>query len=52
VQVFQKQMTQDGLYKLWPMKPTSPGEYAVVEFTPDKTNMQVWDFAIKPAGKS
>jgi len=52
VQVFQKQMAQDGLYKIWPMKPTSPGEYAVVEFTPDKTNMQVWDFAIKPAGKS
>jgi len=52
VQVFTKQMTQDGLYKLWPMKPMAPGEYAVVEFTPGKTNMQVWDFAIKPAGKS
>jgi hypothetical protein len=52
VQVFRKQMTQDGLYKLWPMKPMEPGEYAVVEYTPGKTNMQVWDFAIKPAGKS
>ena len=52
VQVFRKQMTQDGLYKLWPMKPMEPGEYAVVEFTAGKTNMQVWDFAIKPAGKS
>lgn len=52
VQVFRKQMTQDGLYKLWPMKPMDPGEYAVVEYTPGKTNMQVWDFAIKPAGKS
>ena len=50
VQVFRKQMTQDGLYKLWPMKPMEPGEYAVVEYTPGKTNMQVWDFAI--AGKS
>jgi len=47
VQVFRKQMTQDGLYKLWPMKPMEPGEYAVVEYTPGKTNMQVWDFAIK-----
>ena len=47
VQVFRKQMTQDGLYKLWPMKPMSPGEYAVVQFTPGKTNMQVWDFAIQ-----
>src|ERR1019366_1341096 len=45
VQVFRKQMTQDGLYKLWPMKPMSPGEYAVVQYTPGKTNMQVWDFA-------
>ena len=52
VQVFRKQMTQDGLYKLWPMKPMSPGEYAVVQFTPGKTDMQVWDFAIAPAGKS
>ena len=52
VQVFRKQMTQDGLYKLWPMKPMDPGEYAVVQYTPGKTNMQVWDFAIKPAGKS
>ena len=51
VEVFRKQMTQDGLYKLWPMKPMQPGEYAVVQYTPGKTNMQVWDFAIQPAGK-
>ena len=47
VQVFRKQMTQDGLYKLWPMKPMPPGEYAVVEYTSGKTNMQVWDFAVQ-----
>jgi hypothetical protein len=52
VQVFRKQMTQDGLYKLWPMKPMEPGEYAVVQYTSGKANMQVWDFAIQPAGKS
>ncbi len=52
VQVFRKQMTQDGLYKLWPMKSMEPGEYAVVQYTPGKTNMQVWDFAVRPAGKS
>jgi NADH dehydrogenase/NADH:ubiquinone oxidoreductase subunit G len=52
VQVFRKQMTQDGLYKVWPMKPMEPGEYAVVEYTPGKTNMQVWDFAVKAGGKS
>ncbi len=47
VQVFRKQMTQDGLYKLWPVKPMPPGEYAVVEYTAGKTNMQVWDFAVR-----
>jgi len=52
VQTFNKQMTQDGLFKLWPMKPLDPGEYAVVEYTPGKTNMQVWDFAMHPAGRS
>lgn len=48
VQVFTKQMTQDGLYKIWPMKPMEPGEFAVVQYTPGKTDMQVWDFALKP----
>jgi hypothetical protein len=47
VQVFRKQMMQDGLYKLWPIKAMAPGEYAVVEYTAGKTNMQVWDFAIQ-----
>ncbi len=49
VQVFRKQLTQDGLYKIWSMKPLEPGEYAVVEHTPGKMNMQIWDFAIRPA---
>jgi len=52
VQVFTKQLTQDGLYKLWPMKPLDPGEYAVVEYTPGKVNMQVWDFAMETGGPS
>jgi hypothetical protein len=47
VDIFQKQMTPDGLYKIWPKQPLLPGEYAVVEFTEGKLNMQVWDFAIK-----
>jgi len=52
VQIFRKQMTQDGLYKIWPMKALSPGEYAVVQYTPGKTNMQVWDFAVAGGGGS
>jgi hypothetical protein len=47
VEIFQKQMTPDGLYKIWPKQPLAPGEYAIVEFTEGKLNMQVWDFAVK-----
>jgi hypothetical protein len=49
VEIFRKQLTPDGLYKIWPQKPLEPGEYAVIEYQPGKLNMQVWDFAYKPA---
>ena len=52
VQSFRKQITQGGLYKLWPMQPMTRGEDAVVEYTQGKANIQVWDFAIKPGGNS
>lgn len=51
VEIFRKQLTPDGLYKIWPMQPLEPGEYAVVEYTPGKLNMQVWDFAYKAEKK-
>ena len=51
VEIFRKQLTPDGLYKIWPMQPLEPGEYAVVEYTPGKMNMQIWDFAYAPAKK-
>ena len=35
------------LYKIWPKEPLEPGEYAVVEYTEGKMNIQVWDFAVK-----
>ena len=47
VEIFQKQMTPDGLYKIWPKQPLAPGEYAVVEFSEGKLNIMVWDFAVK-----
>lgn len=52
VQTFHQQVG-DGLYKIWPQKPLAPGEYAVVEYTEGKVNIQTWDFAISaaPAGK-
>ena len=39
------------LYKIWPTEPLKPGEYAVVEYTAGQRNIQVWDFAYRPAGK-
>jgi hypothetical protein len=47
VDTFRKQEA-DGLFKIWPQKPLEPGEYAVVEYTDGKVNMQVWDFFIAP----
>jgi len=47
VEIFRQQVG-DGLFKIWPQKPIDPGEYAVVEYTDGKVNMQVWDFFIAP----
>jgi hypothetical protein len=50
---FQQQLG-DGLFKIWPEKPLSPGEYALIEFSDsnengnDEVNLIVWDFACKP----
>ena len=46
VPILQRQMGED-LYKLWPREPLEPGEYAVVQYTEGKINIQVFDFAIK-----
>lgn len=48
VEIFQKQLAPGGLYKIWPKAPLPAGEYAVVEYTAGKLNIQIWDFAIKP----
>lgn len=48
VPVFRKQLSGNGLYKIWPEKPIDPGEYAVVEYTEGKLNMQIWDFTWTP----
>ena len=47
VEVFRQQVG-DELFKIWPQKPLEPGEYGVVQFTPGKTDMQVWDFFVAP----
>jgi hypothetical protein len=47
VQTFTKQLSDNGLYKIWPQDSLPQGEYAVVEYTDGKVNMQVWDFRIQ-----
>ena len=49
VDILQQQLTSGELYKIWPQEPLEPGEYAVVEYTLSKMNIQVWDFSIKAA---
>lgn len=44
--IIQQQLTPEGLYKFWPKVDLVPGEYAVIEYTPNKRNAQIWDFAI------
>lgn len=50
VDTFQQELDANGygLYKIWPKDKLPPGEYAIVEYTPGKLQMQIWDFAIKP----
>lgn len=45
VDVFRQQL-QGNLYKLWPSKPLSPGEYAVVQYVEGEGEIQVWDFRV------
>jgi hypothetical protein len=45
VPTFKKQIG-DLLFKIWPEKPLEPGEYALVQYTEGKVNMQVWDFSV------
>ena len=47
VPTFRKQLTQSGLYKIWPEKPLPEGEYALIEYTPGKVEPRIWDFQFK-----
>lgn len=48
VEVFRQQLAPS-VYKIWPVEPLQPGEYAVVQFTQDQdqVNLRVWDFAYR-----
>ena len=45
VPTFKKQ-EGDLLFKIWPEGDLAPGEYALIQYTDGKMNMQVWDFSI------
>jgi hypothetical protein len=44
-----KRQVGDLLFKIWPEKELDPGEYAVIEHTEGKINLQVWDFGVGSA---
>jgi hypothetical protein len=48
VEIFRQEL-HPGLFKIWPQKPMSPGEYAVIDFNEGEGNTQVWDFRLERA---
>lgn len=46
IELFQQQLGPN-LFRLWPVQPVEPGEYAVILYTPGEPNTQVWDFRVK-----
>jgi hypothetical protein len=48
IDTFKKQ-EGDMLFKIWPEMPLKPGEYALIEYTEGKMNLQVWDFSLGAA---
>jgi hypothetical protein len=47
VPTFTKQLTESGLYKIWPQEDLAKGEYAVVEYNEGKVDARIWDFRIQ-----
>lgn len=42
-----RQQVGEGLYKIWPTAELAAGEYALIEYTEGKVNLQVWDFSLR-----
>jgi hypothetical protein len=47
VEIFRKELDVGSLYRIWPKEKLAMGEYAVVQYTAGKLNIQIWDFAIR-----
>jgi len=48
IELFRQQYAY-GVYRIWPVQPLDPGEYALIDFTPGEDDLRVWDFAVAPA---
>jgi hypothetical protein len=46
LEIFRQQL-EEGLYKVWPQKDLTAGEYAWLEFTDGEVNLMIWDFRIE-----
>jgi hypothetical protein len=47
VEIFTKQLTDSGLYKIWPQSDLPKGEYAVIDYTEGKIDARIFDFRIE-----
>lgn len=48
METFDQQLAEN-LYKVWPEKTLTPGEYALVEYSEGDIDMIIWDFAYQEA---
>ena len=46
IEVFRQELGP-GVYKVWPVDPISPGNYALIEYVPGKNELRVWDFTTR-----
>ncbi len=51
VEIFRQQLAPL-VYKVWPLEPLADGEYAIVNFTPGESDLRVWAFSHRPAGRA
>ena len=47
VMTFTRQLSDNGLYKIWPQEALAKGDYAVIEYTESKVTTRVWDFRVE-----
>jgi hypothetical protein len=55
METFEQELSS-GLYRVWPERPLTPGEYALIEYSEredatEEVQLLVWDFAYQPATK-